>query len=192
MKPIIRFIRVNDPERVVHSEYISATLPSYATADSSGFDFVTTVPVTLEANVPTLIPTGWKIEIDESTCKDKVPEAFGIELQIRPRSGLALKEGITVLNTPGTIDKDYRGEIGVIAYWTGYENPDSAFTVTSKPCTTYGQSDISYKKYLRIPAGTKIAQGVLVPIYKGFITEAEDFKEKDTERGEGGFGSTDK
>ena len=81
------------------------TLPEYATAGSSGMDLRAwlTAPITIQSLERTLVPTGLFVEIPE-----------GYEAQIRPRSGLAVKQGITVLNTPGTIDSDYRGEIKVI------------------------------------------------------------------------------
>jgi len=99
-----------------------------------------------------LIKTGIKIELPANS-----------EAQVRPRSGLALKEGITVLNTPGTIDEGYRGEVGVILI------------------------NHSKKDFL-ITAGMKIAQMVISPVYQAEVIEVDELS--DTHRGEGGFGST--
>lgn len=98
--------------------------------------------------------TGWAVEVPE-----------GYELQIRPRSGLSLKTGLMVKNSPGTIDSDYRGEIGIILYNTGER---------------FGH----YINY-----GDRIAQAVLVPVYQAEIEEVTNLEE--TERSSGGFGSTD-
>lgn len=136
-------------------------LPSYATKGSSGFDFIAhihddTLPepnvVCLYPGERVLIPTGIAVEVPE-----------GFELQVRPRSGLALKKGITVLNTPGTIDSDFRNEIGVILINHGQE------------CEF-------------ITAGERIAQGVVTPVVQVEFVETEQLDE--TSRG-GGFGSTD-
>ena len=84
--------------------YIDPKLPTYATEGSSGFDFYTIHDVILEPGMPMIIPTGWSVEIPKKN----------LEIQIRPRSGCALKDGLTVLNTPGTIDAGYRDEVKVI------------------------------------------------------------------------------
>ena len=130
-------------------------LPTYQTADSAGVDLYANIEN--EVTIPcsggrVLIPTGIKVQIPQ-----------GYEMQIRPRSGLALKYGITVLNSPGTIDSDFRAEIGVILINHG----NTAFCI--RP-------------------GDRIAQGVLSKIYQiGFI-EVDTLNE--TGRGENGFGST--
>jgi dUTP pyrophosphatase len=132
-----------------------AVLPSYAYPTDSGFDLFSTEEVELPPFGRALIPTGLKISFEE-----------GIELQIRPKSGLALNQGITVLNTPGTVDAGYTGEIKVIVYNTNNYN----FT---------------------IPRGMKIAQGVFVPVLNGRFVNFESVNsigEKD--RGDNGFGST--
>jgi deoxyuridine 5'-triphosphate nucleotidohydrolase len=129
-------------------------LPSYATQGAAGMDVCAAIaaPVIIPPQGRALIPTGFAIALPP-----------GFELQIRPRSGLALKHGITLPNTPGTIDEDYRGEIQVILLNTGAE----PFEVT--------------------PA-MRIAQAVLAPVVRAAWVEAETLDE--TSRGAGGFGST--
>ncbi len=129
-------------------------LPAYATPGAAAFDLLAAVDETVD--IPpggrALIPTGLRMALPA-----------GHELQVRPRSGLALKHGITLANAPGTIDEDYRGEIGVILLNTG----DAAFTVER---------------------GMRIAQAVLAPVTHATLIEAVDLD--DTTRGSGGFGST--
>ena len=129
-------------------------LPSYATAGAAGMDLLAAVtePVVVGPGERVLIPTGLTIALPS-----------GYELQIRPRSGLALRHGITLPNTPGTIDEDYRGEIQVILLNTGSE----AFVVER---------------------GARIAQAVLAPVSRAawVVVESLDSTERDT----GGFGST--
>jgi dUTP pyrophosphatase len=134
----------------------SNTLPEYATVGSSGMDIRANIenPIILNQLERTLIPTGLFVEIPN-----------GYEAQIRPRSGLAIKQGITCLNTPGTIDADYRGEIKVILINLSNE------TVT-------------------IQHGDRIAQMVFMKIEQVQLTEVEIINE--TQRGEGGFGHTGK
>ena len=131
-------------------------LPSYKTEGSSGMDLMAFLekPVSIMPNKLEIIPTGLSIAIPNNT-----------EIQIRPRSGLAAKNNISVLNTPGTIDSDYRGELKVILFNHG----DKKFTVNNDD---------------------RIAQIVLVPIIKAAFEEVNDLPE--TIRGEGGFGSTGK
>ncbi|MEM8833344.1 MAG: dUTP diphosphatase [Pseudomonadota bacterium] len=133
---------------------VGLNLPTYATEQSAGMDLTAALPeaIELEPGDRMLIPTGLSIALPE-----------GYEAQVRPRSGLALKHGITVLNTPGTIDADYRGEIGVILINHGKE----AFT---------------------IERGMRIAQMVISrhQSIEWDVVESLD----ETERGEGGFGST--
>lgn len=129
-------------------------LPFYATEHSAGMDLQAAVYefVTIRPGERKLIPTGISLALPK-----------GLEAQIRPRSGLAHKHGITVLNSPGTIDADYRGEVGVILINLGQED----FTVTR---------------------GMRIAQMVISPYTTAFLRPVEDLDE--TERGTGGFGST--
>jgi dUTP pyrophosphatase len=129
-------------------------LPSYATAGAAGMDILAAVksPVRIPMLGRVLIPTGFAIALPP-----------GFELQIRPRSGLALKHGITLPNTPGTIDEDYRGEVQIIMLNAG----DEPFTVTR---------------------GMRIAQAVLTPVYRATWNEVETLG--NTARGTGGFGST--
>jgi len=134
----------------------SVPLPKYETIGSAGLDIRAFIASDLA--IPPMgrakIPTGLFLEIPE-----------GYEAQIRPRSGLALKWGVTLLNSPGTIDSDYRGELEVIIINTGSES----FTVKN---------------------GDRIAQMVISPVARAVISEAEQLSE--TERGAGGFGSTGK
>ena len=130
----------------------SATIPKYAHSTDSGLDLVAVEEIKIPAKESRLIKTGIAIELPPDT-----------EAQIRPRSGLALKHQITVLNTPGTVDEGYRGEIGVILINHG----NSSFTVTQ---------------------GMKIAQMVIAPVIRVEIEEISQLSS--TSRGVGGFGST--
>ena len=129
-------------------------LPSYQTEHSSGVDLQADIlePVTLQSGERQLIPTGISVAIPA-----------GFEAQIRPRSGLAIKKGLSLVNTPGTIDADYRGEIKVIAINLG-------------------------KEPILIEKGERIAQMVFVPVVQAQFEEVETLDE--TTRGAGGFGST--
>jgi dUTP pyrophosphatase len=129
-------------------------LPKYETSQSAGVDLKANIekPIHLESLERCLVKTGLFIELP-----------FGVEAQVRPRSGLALKKGITVLNSPGTIDADYRGEIGIILVNLSKET----FTINS---------------------GDRIAQLVLAQHERAEWQEEDILTE--TERGEGGFGST--
>ncbi len=131
-------------------------LPDYATSGSSGVDIRAHLgqPVTMKPSERILVPTGIFVEIPQ-----------GYEIQIRPRSGLAIKQGITCLNTPGTIDADYRGEIKVILINLSQE-------------------------IQTIQPGDRIAQMVLQKVER--ITWVATDNLEDTERGTGGFGSTGK
>ena len=131
-------------------------LPKYKTDGSSGMDLMAFLesPVNLKPQESELIPTGISIAIPENT-----------EIQIRPRSGLAAKSNISVLNTPGTIDSDYRGEIKIILFNHGKED----FVINNND---------------------RIAQMILMPIIKAEFEEVENLPK--TLRGSGGFGSTGK
>ena len=131
-----------------------AVIPEYKTAGAAGADLCALLqaPVTIPAGKSAMIPTGLFFEIPQ-----------GYEVQVRPRSGLAAKNGVTVLNTPGTIDSDYRGEIKVILINLG----DADFTINS---------------------GDRIAQMIIAPVTQAKFTITESLSE--TERGTGGFGST--
>ena len=133
-----------------------AKLPKYKTEGSSGMDLMALIekPITIKPQNSALIPTGLSIAIPEDT-----------EVQIRPRSGLAAKSSISVLNTPGTIDSDYRGEIKIILFNHGKEE----FTINNKD---------------------RIAQIILMPVLKAEFEEVEELPK--TIRGSGGFGSTGK
>ena len=130
-------------------------LPSCATAGAAGMDLLAAVSCTLppiKSGVSVLVPTGLTIAVPS-----------GYELQIRPRSGLALKHALTVLNSPGTIDEDYRGEIGVIMMNMG-------------------------RFAYQVKRGERIAQAVLAPVTRAHWKAVDALDE--TERGNGGFGST--
>jgi len=129
-----------------------AIIPSYQTKEAAGFDLHSIEDVILNPNERKLIATGLAFEIE-----------YGYEVQIRPRSGLAFKHGITVLNSPGTIDSDYRGEIKVLLI------------------------NHSNEKF-EIKKGDRIAQAVVAPVIQAEIVEVEELSE--TKRGKGGFGST--
>ena len=131
-------------------------LPNYKTDGSSGLDLMAFVenPITLSPKDSILVPTGISIAIPEN-----------LEIQIRPRSGLAAKYNISVLNTPGTIDSDYRGEIKIILFNHGSID----FIINNKD---------------------RIAQMILMPVHKMELEEVENLP--DTLRGKGGFGSTGK
>ena len=133
-----------------------AELPKYKTEGSSGMDLMALIekPIIIKSQNSALIPTGLSIAIPEDT-----------EVQIRPRSGLASKSNISVLNTPGTIDSDYRGEIKIIIFNHGKEE----FTINNND---------------------RIAQMVLMPILKVDLEEVKDLP--NTLRGSKGFGSTGK
>ena len=131
-------------------------LPIYKTTGASGMDLMACIknPINLKAQTSCLIPTGISVAF---------PNEF--EIQIRPRSGLAAKNNIGVLNTPGTIDSDYRGEIKVIIYNHGNED----FLINNRD---------------------RIAQMILTPVIKMELQETDELPK--TVRGEGGFGSTGK
>ena len=134
----------------------SIELPTYKTEGASGMDLIAFIkePIQLKSQNSCLVPTGIAVAFSNE-----------FEIQIRPRSGLAAKNNISVLNTPGTIDSDYRGEIKVILYNHGKED----FLINNKD---------------------RIAQMVLTPVIKMNFEETDELPE--TIRGEGGFGSTGK
>ena len=140
--------------RLPHGEGLQ--LPAYASEDAAGMDLVAALPageeVVMAPGSRALIATGMVIELPK-----------GFEAQIRPRSGLALKDGVTVLNSPGTIDADYRGELKVILVNLG-----------SEP--------------LMIQPGDRIAQLIIAPVAHATLVEVQELAS--TERGDGGFGHT--
>lgn len=131
-------------------------LPEYQSAGSAGLDLMAAIPadstIVIEPHARELVPTGLAVEIP-----------VGYEAQVRPRSGLAIRHGITVLNTPGTIDSDYRGEIGVILINLG-----------SEPFT--------------LARGERIAQLIFAAVARAEFIEVQELDQ--TTRGAGGFGST--
>lgn len=141
-------------QRLPHAEGLA--LPAYETSGSAGMDLRAAVPeeapLTLEPGTWALVPTGLKIALERS-----------YEAQVRPRSGLALKHGLTCLNSPGTIDSDYRGEVGVILI-------------------NHGQEPFVIRR------GERIAQLVIARHEQAEVVEVDTLD--DTVRGTGGFGST--
>ena len=146
MSPVVRFVRL--------SHNLDLPLPSYETSGSAGMDLpaAITEPIVLGSLERTAIPTGLQIAIPD-----------GFEGQVRPRSGLAFRHGLTVTNAPGTIDSDYRGELKVLLVNLGDE-----------PVT--------------IERGMRIAQLVIAPVVQASVLEVTTLD--DTARGTGGFGST--
>ncbi len=146
---LLKFKRINE-------KFNDIELPSYQTAGSSGMDIRAAVeePLIISAGGFAMVPTNLMTEIPE-----------GYEIQVRPRSGLAAKHGIGVLNSPGTIDEDYRGEIKIILF------------------------NFSREDFL-INRGERIAQLILAKVYKADITESDELSI--TKRGAGGFGHTGK
>ncbi|MGV1871008.1 dUTP diphosphatase [Agrobacterium rosae] len=140
--------------RLAHADGIE--LPSYETSCAAGMDLRAAVPahepLVLKPGARALVPTGFIFEVPQ-----------GFEAQIRPRSGLAIKNGITCLNTPGTVDSDYRGEVKVIL-------------------ANLGQDDFVIER------GMRIAQMVIAPVTQVAVFEVTETS--DTARGTGGFGST--
>ncbi len=129
-------------------------VPQYATTESAGVDLKTTIDVSIDRFQRVLVPTGIKLEIPS-----------GFEAQVRPRSGLAIKHGLSIVNSPGTIDSDYRGEIQIILINLG-------------------------ESVVKIEKGERIAQLVFAPVVQVDFQVADQLN--DSERGSGGFGSTGK
>ena len=145
--PSIKFMRLPDNTDL--------PLPGYATPGAAGMDLMACLPdggLTLDPGATALIPIGFAVELPTDT-----------EMQIRPRSGLAVKHGLTIPNSPGTVDEDYRGPVMVALRNTG----TAAYTVRH---------------------GDRIAQAVVAPVLKLPIVETDSLSE--TTRGSGGFGST--
>ncbi|WP_374295756.1 dUTP diphosphatase [Sphingomonas sp.] len=136
--------------RLPHGEGLP--LPAYATAGAAGLDVVAAESLTLAPGARAAVATGFALAIPA-----------GYEVQVRPRSGLALKHGVTCLNTPGTIDHDYRGEVKVIL-------------------ANLGQDPF------QVARGDRIAQLVPAPVQRALLAEVDTLDE--TDRGAGGFGST--
>lgn len=144
----IRTIKVE----LVHED---AVFPKYAYPSDSGFDLHSTQDLEIGPFGRILVPTGLKVSFDE-----------GYEIQVRPKSGLAIKQGLTVLNTPGTVDQGYTGEIQVIVFNT------NNYSVT-------------------IPKGMKVGQAVLCPVVQGKFVSLEKVEQvENKDRGNNGFGST--
>jgi dUTP pyrophosphatase len=140
--PLVRFRRLSQ----------GAVLPRYMTGGAAGMDLAAAADAVLEPGARVAVPTGWAVELPA-----------GYEGQVRPRSGLALRSGVTVLNAPGTIDSDYRGELTVLLVNLGSE-------------------------LHVIRPGDRIAQLVVAPVAQAEVEEASALS--DTARGGGGFGHT--
>jgi dUTP pyrophosphatase len=136
--------------RLPHGEGLP--LPAYATDGAAGMDLLAAAALTIPPGGRALVPTGLAVALP-----------LGFELQVRPRSGLALRHGITVLNAPGTVDEDYRGEVGVILLNTGAEP-------------------------FAVARGDRVAQAVFAPVARAAWQEVDALP--DTARGGAGFGST--
>lgn len=152
MPPILQIFR--DPEAE------GLPLPAYQTEGAAGFDLTAAIPagdpLVIGPGKRALVPTGLRVAVPA-----------GHELQIRPRSGLAVKNGLSVLNTPGTVDEDYRGPLGVVLI-----NHDTEFSFT-------------------VNRGDRIAQAVIAPVTRAAIVEVASVGALGkTARGDGGFGST--
>lgn len=147
---------INIKVKRLSDEFNDIPLPVYATRGSAGLDIAAAVKeeIIIAKGKIGFVPTNFSVEIPE-----------GYEIQVRPRSGLALKHGITVLNSPGTIDSDYRGEVKIILINLGDED---------------------YK----ISRGERIAQLVVSKVYQAKFSEADNLN--DSHRGEGGFGHSGK
>ncbi|GBD86457.1 deoxyuridine 5'-triphosphate nucleotidohydrolase [bacterium BMS3Abin03] len=143
----VKFKRIN-------KEFDHIPIPSYSTEGSAGMDVraAMKIPIVLKPMEVEMVPTNLSVEIPE-----------GYEIQVRPRSGLAAKHAIGVLNSPGTIDSDYRGEIKIIMI-------------------NFGKEDFTIKP------GDRIAQLILSKVYKAKLEETDNLN--DSKRGEGGFGHT--
>jgi dUTP diphosphatase len=137
-------------------DYLDIPLPTYSTTGSAGLDVRAAVEdeMKIEKGKIALVPTGFSVEIPD-----------GFEIQVRPRSGLALKHGIGLLNSPGTIDSDYRGEVKIILI-------------------NLGEEDYFIKR------GERIAQLIISKVYKAQLIESDELQV--TERNDGGFGHTGK
>lgn len=133
-----------------------AVLPKYQSKGASGFDFVAIEDTTIDVGETKIVRTGLAIAVEE-----------GFELQVRPRSGVSLKTKLRVANAPGTVDSDYRGEVGIV------------MDLIADGRGVVGRT---------IRKGDRIAQGVIVPVIRAEIVEVEELDE--TERGAGGYGST--
>lgn len=150
----------------IHLLHPAAKTPEFAHGplEDAGMDLYSVEPVVLRPHVPTLVKCGFSMAIPS-----------GYHAEVRPRSGLALNKGITVYNAPGTIDPSYRGEVGVILYWSGlsYNNGD-------------GTGEFTGEHWLA--GGSKIAQMVFVKYEVPEMVEVDVLG--NSERGTGGFGST--
>lgn len=147
-------------KRLEHGEGLP--LPAYATAGAAAMDICSAETFTLPTGGRRVVPTGFAVAVPE-----------GYELQVRPRSGLAAKDGITIVNSPGTVDSDYRGEIKIILQQTDSRiNDIGNYLVEGYP-------------FYR---GDRIAQLVLAPVTQAVVEEVNELDE--TIRGAGGFGST--
>ena len=147
---------INIKIKRISKEYIDIPLPEYATEGSAGMDIraATSDPIVIKKGEVVVVPTNLSVEIPH-----------GYEIQVRPRSGLAVKHGIGILNSPGTIDSDYRGEIKIIL-------------------SNFGLEDFIIQK------GDRIAQLIVSRVFRAYFLEENSLNE--SKRGTGGFGHTGK
>lgn len=163
-----------------------AIIPKRANQGDSGVDLYALEKVILMPGVPKLVKTGWAMAIES-----------GWEGQIRSRSGLAVKHGVTVANSPGTIDAGYRGEVGVILMWNGY-NPTVRPYYRNSTVEWLKEDELHTAGYsiedeqigcgYRVERGDRIAQLIIQRVASPEIIEVDELG--DTQRGEGGFGSS--
>jgi dUTP pyrophosphatase len=165
-----------------------AVVPKYATPGSAGFDLVAIEDVIIEPGKTKLVRTGLAFEIPD-----------GFEMQIRPRSGISLKTPLRIANSPGTIDSDFRGEVGIIV-WNGaqkeyYNQIGSGYTFDKIACSANlldGSEVFTKNEYLVgayiIRKGDRIAQGIIAPVVRAQFEVVDELSE--AERGAGAFGST--
>lgn len=152
-------------------------LPEYKSALASGFDLAAAEDVLVRPGETVVVPTGIAVEIPE-----------GYELQIRPRSGVSKRTRLRLPNTPGTVDADYRGEVGVLVENTVPPTKASGTVLIGMDGQWIETNDLYPVGTYLIRRGDRIAQGVIVPVVRAEFVEVDELSE--TERGAGGFGST--
>lgn len=151
-----------------------AKLPTYAHEGDAGMDVYSVEDIKIKPYVPTMVHTGLVAEIPK-----------GYELQVRSRSGLAAKHGVFVLNSPGTIDQGYKGEIGIVLFWA--PPIPVAIYCSNDDCGVHVRTGYDTYSVLK---GDRIAQLVLAPVTTAHVVQVDEVSS--SERGEGGFGSTDR
>lgn len=167
---------INIKIRRIHPD---AVIPKYATELAAGFDLVAVEDVIIAPGETALVPTGLAVEIPP-----------GYEMQVRPRSGISLKTKLRVANSPGTVDADYRGEVGVIVDNIAREGYGATPRLRNLEGRTEFYNGQYYEKYTYIiRKGDRIAQGLIASVMRAAFAETSE-KFTETARGSGGFGST--